>query len=86
MYFIISGSWAICFYSGQDKSEIQINPDIDHSNKNFDSSDSDGEEKIPLDVSDNRIVKAKLFKRPNYIGDYYCINAKKARYYYMAWN
>jgi len=36
-------------------------------------------------MTKNRYTHAKIFRRPNYIGDNYCINSKKARYFYMAW-
>jgi hypothetical protein len=39
-----------------------------------------------FDVYDRGIIKAKEWLKPNYIGDYYCINSKKARYYYVAWD
>ena len=72
MYFLIKGTWAICFNNSKDPNERQFH----------DEDDDD----YPEDVILKGLIKAKVSSRPNYIGDYYCINSKKARYYYMAWN
>mmetsp|Transcript_28570 Transcript_28570/g.27539 ORF Transcript_28570/g.27539 Transcript_28570/m.27539 type:complete len:279 (+) Transcript_28570:909-1745(+) len=72
MYFLISGSWAICFYAGGDPNDRQFN----------ETDDDD----TPEDVILKGLIKAKSHSKPNYIGDYYCINSKKPKYYYMAWN
>eukprot|EP00350_Pseudokeronopsis_sp_OXSARD2_P000866 CAMPEP_0170548802 /NCGR_PEP_ID=MMETSP0211-20121228/6991_1 /TAXON_ID=311385 /ORGANISM="Pseudokeronopsis sp., Strain OXSARD2" /LENGTH=267 /DNA_ID=CAMNT_0010854443 /DNA_START=853 /DNA_END=1653 /DNA_ORIENTATION=- len=71
MYFLISGSWAICFYAGGDPNDRQFN----------ETDDDD----TPEDVILKGLIKAKSHSKPNYIGDYYCINSKKPKYYYMAW-
>jgi hypothetical protein len=74
MYFLIEGSWAICFDAGNGMYvKEQLLKEKLNDPRNF-------------SVFDNGMMKAKEWLKPNYIGDYYCINSKKARYYYLAWD
>lgn len=75
MYFITEGTWAVCFTADNNQNE-----------RAFYDIDDDVSSIPPSDVSRRHLIRAKLSPKPNYIGDYYCINQKKANYTYVAWN